>query len=436
MTSNIEHQKEVVGEILTRAASNHIAKKVISAYVPGQSYRSNHQNIKKFDATHQEAAAAFLGFTVRGDNEKKLYKNLSTLSDRILLKIESLFEILCKDCNETYRNTLDDTPLFTCWTCLQGSHNCDKVKERSAAYEAIPEDMRMSGMAWLCCECHKKNDLSLSPQNAVTSSSQHQQQDEKEENESGNGTDRDNPSRNRDNHPAPPAPEDICEAFKTGRCPHGISGKRQISGTPCPKLHPRLCSRFRKNGTHDRFGRTKGTECRFFHPKVCKGSLAKDRICLNKECPYLHLRYTIRKKLEDAERSNRNPSKDPRQKDQPQNGQGKSKQRTRFDSSSSGSTPHQRKRKDSTKQVNESETDFLYRLMEGMKVGIVSQVTEKLAEFQLNLPNLIREQSRGQNASQPRIALPPGMTQTQGVPHIPYRHPGYPPATLFPGYSY
>ena len=34
------------------------------------------------------------------------------------------------------------------------------------------------------------------------------------------------------------------------------------------------------------------------------------------------------------------------------------KAQVRFDSSSSGSTPHLRKRKDSTKQVNESKTDF------------------------------------------------------------------------------
>ena len=233
MTPDIESQEEVLGEILTRAASNHLAKKVIGAYVPGKSYNINYQNIKSFDAAHQEAAASFFGFTVRGESDKKLYKNLKILSDRILLKIESFFEILCNDCEETYRNTLDCAPVFTCRICMQGSHTCAKVTQRAAAYEAVPEDMRMTGMSWLCSECHRKNDLTITPKNDVTSTSQKPGEVEKVD------ADKKEVKEDVKSIPPPkPKEEDICKDYLKKRCAHGISGKKLVEGNPCPKAHP------------------------------------------------------------------------------------------------------------------------------------------------------------------------------------------------------
>ena len=124
-----ENQKTVLGELYNLA--DPLAKKVISAYSPDVKYKKNMANIfGRYDAAHIEAAATILGLKVRAD-EKKLYKNLKILSDRVILKIESLFESSCTECGETYCNKLSDAPLMTCYLCLQGCHNCAKIVEKA-----------------------------------------------------------------------------------------------------------------------------------------------------------------------------------------------------------------------------------------------------------------------------------------------------------------
>ena len=117
-----ENQKAVIGSLLNTADA--LTKKVISAYSPIAKYNANLQNLKRFNADHLEPAATFLGFHVRTDS-KKLYKNLMVLFDRVLSKIESLFESTCLDCGEKYCNDLTETPLLVCHLCSQGSHNCE-----------------------------------------------------------------------------------------------------------------------------------------------------------------------------------------------------------------------------------------------------------------------------------------------------------------------
>ena len=74
------------------------------------------------------------------------------------LKIESLFESSCTECGEKYCNKLSDVPLITCYLCLQGCHNCEKVTEKAPARTKSP-----GGTVWLCFGCLKKNDLALVP---------------------------------------------------------------------------------------------------------------------------------------------------------------------------------------------------------------------------------------------------------------------------------
>ena len=156
-----ESHKVAIGDLLNKA--DVLSKKVVSAYNTEVSYNVNLQNLKKFDASHLEATATFLGFTVRGDANKKLYKNLTVICDRIILKIESFFETECNDCGEKYCNKTADEPLLTCQLCLQGSHNCAKIQERFNALNEVPEGLRLVGMVWMCFECLKKNNLALSP---------------------------------------------------------------------------------------------------------------------------------------------------------------------------------------------------------------------------------------------------------------------------------
>ena len=100
MTMASEHHKSVIGGLLNTADA--LTKKVISAYNPAVLYKTNLLNIKRHDAAHLEAAATYLGLTVRDDEDKKLYKNQEILSDRIILSIEALFETTCTECDEVY----------------------------------------------------------------------------------------------------------------------------------------------------------------------------------------------------------------------------------------------------------------------------------------------------------------------------------------------
>ena len=412
MTPDIESQEEVLGEILTRAASNHLAKKVIGAYVPGKSYNINYQNIKSFDAAHQEAAASFFGFTVRGESDKKLYKNLKILSDRILLKIESFFEILCNDCEETYRNTLDCAPVFTCRICMQGSHTCAKVTQRAAAYEAVPVDMRMTGMSWLCSECHRKNDLTITPKNDVTSTSQKPGEVEKVD------ADKKEVKEDVKSIPPPkPKEEDICKDYLKKRCAHGISGKKLVEGNPCPKAHPPPCRRYLNHGTDEKRGcRLKKDDCPYVHLNICRGSL-KNRVCskVKTTCPFIHLQKTRAK---------------PREEDtQVEHTQRKS----RLESTSSRHRP----RRDSTSRRRDktpgpaasnsrSTSAFLEQRLEEMKAGIIAQIA---GELKSTLPSLIMSHLRPGHLTHKDTTLthPP---MTLGAP-TPAQ---YRPHPLYPGY--
>ena len=107
--------KDAIGELLN--AADPLSKKVISAYNPSDDVKHD-ANVKKikssFDAAQLETTAQFLGFTVKDSNDKKLYKNLSILADRIVLKIESYFTSHCDACDSDYCVGLSNIPLITC----------------------------------------------------------------------------------------------------------------------------------------------------------------------------------------------------------------------------------------------------------------------------------------------------------------------------------
>ena len=118
MSGEAEKQKVVIGGLINKADAH--AKKILSAYDPLSSYNTNLRNIVKCNVVQLEACAKMLKLRVRSDDgkETKLYKNKDVLADRIILKIESLFEAECSDCQRMYQNTLDDNPLFICRLCL------------------------------------------------------------------------------------------------------------------------------------------------------------------------------------------------------------------------------------------------------------------------------------------------------------------------------
>ena len=131
---------------------------MLSSYSFAVTYKVNLDNMLKNNATLLEACATYLGFTVReNETEKKLYKNQRVLCDKMILKIETLFDIDCAMCKE-----LTDEPLLKCRLCLQGSHNCEAMIEKAKALNQLIQDGTLPpGTSWQCFGCDKKNDTSL-----------------------------------------------------------------------------------------------------------------------------------------------------------------------------------------------------------------------------------------------------------------------------------
>ena len=442
-----ENQKAVLGALLNSADA--LTKKVISAYSPIAKYNANLQNLKRFNADHLEAAATFLGFNVRAES-KKLYKNLAILSDRIILKIESLFESTCLDCGEKYSNDLTVVPPLVCHLCLQGSHNCEKVKEK------MKHTPRPSGTVWLCFDCFKKNDLALMQKEGGKTNQLENVIEEDEEEED----DRDSPRRNRGSHEAQGT---VCEAYKKRECRHGLTGKRLIDGKPCPHKHPPRCFRWCKHGDNKRSGCTKGSDCTYYHPKLCKNSVLK-RYCANQDCTFHHLKHTRRPRAQqpreprgrpESKRDRSSNQPDPRFSSIPRVAPLATKFRWDSVSTLNGANcaptidnkpkSDARERKLSTRSVNDQQETFLLQYLENMKEGIVLHLSDKMTEIQESIPSLVKEQlqiqiNRPQVPAAPLYQLPSQVLQmtrpqSQTAPmQPPLPFPGF--QTQFPGCSY
>ena len=111
----------------------------------------------KFRLSELETCAKFMNIPLTNEGcSKKLFSNKADLSDRLIIKIESLFPQKCQECEGNYCSTLADTAenIFECFLCTQLSHNCDEIKAKHAALSQITLP---NGMTWLCEGCHRKN---------------------------------------------------------------------------------------------------------------------------------------------------------------------------------------------------------------------------------------------------------------------------------------
>ena len=306
-----EEQKVVIGGLLNIADVH--AKKVLAAYNPALSYNANLANVTKCNAAQLEACAKLVKIKVRSEDGKdtKLYKNKDILADRIILKIESLFEAECSDCNSTYQNSLDTVPVFTCRLCMLGSHDCEEIKSKAANIGSpIP-----AGFVWICRICLDKNNLldmepssrpkapqvskKLTESSESSGSLQVIQEDTEEVDEHTEHTVHDNenerisPRRGRDKEPSAEQQskrrdKTICELYKRRSCPHGRSGKTPVEGKTCQYRHPKRCFKFCDYGSQHDKGCNRGKNCQFWHPRLCKHSRSGVD-CEIEDCTFQHL---------------------------------------------------------------------------------------------------------------------------------------------------
>ena len=332
-SSDSDAVKLAIGNLLLRAETNEIAKRVISVFDPFASRAANIKSLNGFNLNMLEPCAEFLCINLADAEGNKLFTKES-LVQRILLAFCALLPSVCLDCNECYTVDLDpeEQPLFHCHVCFRGSHNCSTIKNLHAAFTAASLSL-LSGHVWLCSSC-KKSSYPIKPRR---SKSRHDNVNISEKALSridGEYTSQQDagihtPSQNAGNFPVPclqstgcqtPNPsvqfddvqlnnqelrkksnivsEDrVCKRYKKGICPHGLKGNKIHDGKKCDYEHSKYCIKYCRNGNQQKLGCNKGANCNFFHPVLCKNSV-KCKVCTNIECKFIHLKGTHRKKSE------------------------------------------------------------------------------------------------------------------------------------------
>ncbi|CAL8292218.1 unnamed protein product [Gadus morhua 'NCC'] len=122
-----------------------------------------------------EKCANYLGINTRTSSGDKVYRNKKLMVDQVILKIQACFPTICDECTLQYRNTLNDTPMFTCFICWQGSHNCPAIQQQDTKFEGQPP----AGLVWLCHDCKERNQLV--PTNNTNNSNSHSAEEEADE---------------------------------------------------------------------------------------------------------------------------------------------------------------------------------------------------------------------------------------------------------------
>ena len=345
----------VLVKLVSLSTENYpLAQKVLLSYKFGASITTNITNLGKPSRPEAIEAAIFLGLIQQPqipstNGKKRPCKNRETLSHRIIKKIESLFPARCSDCLEMYQPDVEDTPIFTCWSCYRHSHNCGVINELGKAIAKIDGS---NGFKWMCLECSDKTSLSLQKKLSLYEIGADPPEDPEEEKEN-NGppgshsqTDDTNlsqidASQQEEKEKDPPferiskpcgffrkgkcrhgpdgnievdgqtcryehtlvkytpsqpssgvedqASKPDCQVFvQYGRCQHGISGKIKRDGKVCPGRHPIICRKLR-TGAYGKNGCRKGSNCKFLHPKLCRGSESKEKVCPDpKTCKFFH----------------------------------------------------------------------------------------------------------------------------------------------------
>ena len=302
---------EALGELLR--AADPISKTVISAYKHEFDYEENHKVISgaKFKVEVLERCAEYLGLNVLLPGGGKFYKNKSHIADHIILKIESYFENTCDECKQAYRHHVadEDKPKICCFLCLQGAHDCDQMNAKLDPLLAMVDSFPQ-GFVWVCRGCRLKNETrtcaSLVAQAAPDAIRNDNIADGLEEDvvDDLQGS----PNLRRERHPTgptgptPASQLDICPLYKKAQCPHGLTGKKLIDGATCTQAHPKRCIRYCRFGLSKRGGCTRGAECRYYHPVLCRNALVNKR-CTRENCTFTHLKGTRRHQEDEKRRT-------------------------------------------------------------------------------------------------------------------------------------
>ena len=316
----------IIGKLIDKAEQN--VRLVISVFDNSQSRAVITKRFDKLSLPILENCAEFLGIALADKDSYKLFTKKS-LMDRIYNGFNALMPAKCGECSEEYviDHKPEVAPFFTCFKCFKGSHICER---NMLLHQALSALNTPSGFVWLCNTCYSAVD----PIEPRKSRSRHTSGSEDKTGEiSADVSDVISPgssgdvlsstqkpqqhsvsfpglSESRDDTDSDFSPDSlrICQKFLNWDCPHGISGKKVVSGKCCPLKHPRVCNQYRVSGFTGKKGCQKGKNCAFFHPDICKGALERGS-CVKKDCSKFHPLSCRRNKEESTRSMKQRPTK-------------------------------------------------------------------------------------------------------------------------------
>ena len=205
--------------------------------------------------------------------------------------------------------------------------------------------------------------------------------------------------------------DEICPLYKENSCPHGLTGKREINGSPCPGKHPRKCHyHTRKYGSSG--CRYSAKRCPYFHPALCENSL-KLQICLIDECKKYHIIGTDRVIRNSKKQQGRNQQ---RHSNQPKSTNQTEAQPQMWNSQET-TTPSQETHDNGGSQ---SFLTYLHHMKADMQKQLQQQAEmqqQMKADIENSVKNLLRESLQQKPQAEPNLTLQPQFENLQNA-HI------------------
>ena len=301
---------EVLGHMLARAEEAN-TKKVIGAYDPDKTKAQNVNLLASSKFLLKADIDPAINFLL--EYTKQFYPHATPIIEtssgkQKMEKAADIINVLCavspvqcRKCTNTYISTSPENTESTlnCLLCGRASH-ADCYKEY-AVDNAV-------GIVFLCDPCLTTSETAIVLEKIENSKPVKPDQktdgtpnnlEDVEQPDPGAGTEQPDPGAGIgpvDRGPAIehvdrgahiPTYDEICPLYKENSCPHGLTGKRQICGAPCPFKHPKKCNyhtgKYGSNGC-----RYSDERCPFYHPRLCENSVQL-KMCLIQGCKRTHL---------------------------------------------------------------------------------------------------------------------------------------------------
>ena len=271
------------------------SKGVISEYDIRMTPQAREKHFQKFTVPKLEQCAVSLHIKIKSEEGKKLFRK-GALVKKILTKVESFFPQYCTECKTDYAYELGDDPTHSCFKCGKHAHNCDAYQTMSSELcKKLP-----AGFIWLCGTCLNQTDRSGLEEN--NGEQKYNEpciliEDEKlnkdvtdsklkvKEKSASDKIDKILPANNKKNDKTENNPNNkpVCRYYLRRECKHGRRG------VGCDFAHPNMCFKFIQRGERPG-GCSKGKNCNYLHPPLCRGSKGDRMICTKPRCKFYHLK--------------------------------------------------------------------------------------------------------------------------------------------------